>query len=145
MASTKKTSKTNHKPIRTEDDGPIDFFPKRSSGKRPTVPMVGGRGAQQKAAKAEANASKPGKSPKQATTRLSGLEAALQVLGEVRKAMTCDEIVTAILKRGLWKTDGKTPAATLNAAIHREIKTKGRAARFAKASRGKFVGAKGGK
>lgn len=40
---------------------------------------------------------------------------------------------------GLWQTtNGKTPVATLNASLHRELKVKGAASRFAKAGRGKF-------
>jgi hypothetical protein len=47
--------------------------------------------------------------------------------------------------KGLWKSPGgKTPEATLYAAIIREIAAKGKEARFAKHDRGLFVaGAKG--
>ena len=42
--------------------------------------------------------------------------------------------------RGYWTSPaGKTPAATLSAAIHREIANKGHQARFRKVQRGKFV------
>ena len=135
MASTKTTRKTT-KPIRI-GDGPTEFFPKRGSGKRSpaTIPMIAG--------KAKATSTKPAKPT--SDRGLSGLDAAAKVLAESRKALTCQEIVTAMLKRGLWKTEGKTPAATLNAAMHREIKAKGRASRFWKASRGKFIVAKGAK
>jgi hypothetical protein len=37
-----------------------------------------------------------------------------------------------------WKTDGKTPEATIHAAICREIMRKGESSRFRKVSRGKF-------
>jgi hypothetical protein len=41
--------------------------------------------------------------------------------------------------RGLWSSpNGKTPEATLYAAILREISTKGEAARFRKVERGQF-------
>ena len=43
-------------------------------------------------------------------------------------------------KRGLWSSpNGKTPEATLYAAILREIGTKGDAARFRKVERGQFT------
>ena len=44
-----------------------------------------------------------------------------------------------MLKRGLWKTSGKTPAATIYSAIIREIAAKGKDARFKKVDRGKFA------
>jgi hypothetical protein len=47
-----------------------------------------------------------------------------------------------MLAKGLWKTKGKTPEATLYAAILREIQKKGEASRFAKADRGMFALAK---
>jgi len=43
-----------------------------------------------------------------------------------------------MLAKGLWKTSGKTPAATLYAAIIREIAAKGKEARFRKVGRGQF-------
>ncbi len=54
--------------------------------------------------------------------------------------MRCKDIVDLAIGRGLWTPGkGKTPAATLHAAISREIKTKGDASRFVKAERGKFA------
>jgi len=43
-----------------------------------------------------------------------------------------------MLAKGLWHTNGKTPAATIYAAIIREIASKGNASRFRKVARGKF-------
>ena len=57
--------------------------------------------------------------------------------------MSCKDLTETILKRGLWKTNGKTPAATLYAAIHREIDRKGKEARFEKIGRGMFAVRKG--
>ena len=46
-------------------------------------------------------------------------------------------------KKGYWTIPGgKTPAATLDSAILREIGTKGKEARFTKTERGKFARAK---
>lgn len=72
------------------------------------------------------------------TGRTSLLNAAAAVLAKAQKSMTCPEMVEAVLKAGTWKTRGKTPAATLSAAIYREIRDKGKEARFAKAERGRF-------
>ena len=68
----------------------------------------------------------------------SVLDAAAAVLAKAQEPMTCPEMVKAVLKAGTWKTRGKTPAATLSAAIYREIQDKGKEARFAKSERGRF-------
>ncbi len=70
--------------------------------------------------------------------RTSLLDAAAAILAKSKDPMSCPEMVEAVLKAGSWKSGGKTPAATLSAAIHREIKEKGKEARFAKAERGRF-------
>jgi short subunit dehydrogenase-like uncharacterized protein len=71
--------------------------------------------------------------------RLSALDAATKVLAEGVGPMTTGEMIEAMSKKGYWTTPGgKTPAATLYSAILREIKSKGKEARFAKADRGKF-------
>ena len=74
--------------------------------------------------------------------RTSGLDAAAQVLAEAKEPLNTKEMVARMLSRGLWRTSGKTPAATIYAAILREIATKGKEARFRKAERGKFELAK---
>jgi len=66
------------------------------------------------------------------------LDAAIQVLRETGQPMNTKEVVEAVLAKGLWKSDGKTPAATLYSSILREIQKKGEDARFVKAERGKF-------
>jgi len=70
--------------------------------------------------------------------RPSGLDAAVAVLAEAGGPMGCKEMVERMLTTGLWKTTGKTPAATIYAAIIREIATKGDTSRFRKVGRGKF-------
>ena len=53
--------------------------------------------------------------------------------------MRSNEMIAAMAEQGLWSSpNGKTPAATLYAAILREIGAKGNAARFRKTERGKF-------
>ena len=73
---------------------------------------------------------------------MSGLDAAAKVLADAGKPMNCKAMVETMLAKGLWKTDGKTPAATIYAAIIREIATKGKDARFKKVERGQFATAR---
>jgi len=75
------------------------------------------------------------------TTLLSGLDAAVIVLREARAPLNAQDLVGLMLERGLWKTEGKTPAATIYAAMIREIRSKGSASRFLKADRGRFSAA----
>ena len=82
---------------------------------------------------------KPAK-PVKPPTRLSGLDAAAQVLAQAKEPLSSAELTRRVLKKGLWKTKGQTPAATLSAAMLREIQHKGRDARFRKAGRGLFAG-----
>jgi hypothetical protein len=70
----------------------------------------------------------------------SALDAAARVLRETGKPMSCAEMIEAMATKGYWKSPGgKTPAATLYAAILRELKNKGHEARFQKTDRGKFA------
>lgn len=73
------------------------------------------------------------------TRKPSGLDAAAQVLADAGEPMRCGDMVKKMLSTGLWKTDGKTPAATIYAAIIREISTKGEQSRFRKTNRGLFT------
>ena len=71
--------------------------------------------------------------------RPSGLDAAAKVLAEVGEPMSCKAITERMLSQGLWQSRGKTPAATISAAIIREIANKGNASRFCKVAPGKFT------
>jgi len=67
------------------------------------------------------------------------LDAAVQVLKTASGGpLGCKEMVERMLAKGLWKTNGRTPQATLYAAIIREIAAKGKDARFHKTGRGQF-------
>ena len=71
--------------------------------------------------------------------RVSALDAAATVLKKAGKPMRSQEMITAMADQGLWKSPGgKTPHATLYAAILRETATKGKEARFKKVDRGQF-------
>lgn len=69
----------------------------------------------------------------------SGLATAAKILKDAGQPMRCGDIVEKMLATGLWKTGGKTPAATIYAAIIREISTKGDESRFKKTDRGLFT------
>ena len=99
-------------------------------------------------AKKTAQASKDAPKTKKADTgqrrgprakRTSGLDAAVQVLGEAGEPMGCKVMVEKMLAEKLWQTKGKSPASTIYAAIIREIAAKGDKARFKKTDRGRFV------
>ena len=74
--------------------------------------------------------------------RASGLDAAAQVLADAKEPLGTKEMVERMLAKGLWQTSGKTPAATIYAAVIREIAGKGDDSRFRKVDRGKFELAK---
>lgn len=83
----------------------------------------------------DANASQPKK-----TRPLSALDAAAQLLANSKKPMRANDLIDAMAAKGLWKSpNGKTPSATLSAAITREIAAKGKNARFQKIDRGMFM------
>ena len=101
---------------------------KGRGGKKPVTKKA----ASKKYAKAEAKSAKP--------KRVSLLDAAATILAGSKEPMAAKAIVEAVVERGLWKPGaGKTPAATLYAAMVREISKKGDAARFSKVDRGQFT------
>jgi hypothetical protein len=76
----------------------------------------------------------------QGAKKLSALDAAARVLAETGRPMNCRELIEAMAARGYWTSpQGKTPEATLYAAILREAATKGADARFVKVERGTFA------
>jgi hypothetical protein len=83
-----------------------------------------------KGRKQPAKAKAPGK--------MSGLDAVVKVLRETGKPMNTADMVKTALAKGYWSTGGKTPAATIYAAIITEIAKKGQQSRFRKVDRGLF-------
>jgi hypothetical protein len=54
--------------------------------------------------------------------------------------MTCQELIAALAAQGYWTSPaGKTPEATLYAAIVRELRTKKDQTRFRKIAPGRFA------
>jgi len=76
---------------------------------------------------------------KKAAGKMSGLDAAARVLAEAGKPMGVKQIVETALAKGYWKSNGRTPAATIYSAILREIATKKNKSRFKKTRPGKFA------
>jgi hypothetical protein len=109
-------------------------------------------GAAKKVAKAPAEATAQTAPPKATKAtygpkakKLSALDAAAQVLAETGQAMTCQQLIAAMAEKGYWTSPaGRTPAATLYAAVLRELQAKGANARFVKVERGKFVANRAG-
>jgi hypothetical protein len=107
----------------------------------PTVEIITGQplppGSEPTKRAKKAKAEKPAKTP-----RPSGLTAAYRVLLDAGEPMQCKAMVEKVLAAGTWKTDGKTPEATIYAAIIREIRAKGAESRFRKTDRGLFEAVK---
>ena len=91
----------------------------------------------QKKPKSESKPPQPAST--QSTGGLSGLDAACKVLSDAKEPLDSKTIVERALSGGLWQTSGKTPAATIYAAMIREIAQKGETGRFVKVERGKFA------
>ncbi|QDU76893.1 hypothetical protein Pan97_39500 [Bremerella volcania] len=71
--------------------------------------------------------------------KLSQIDAAIKVLRQARKPMSCKEMIEAMERKNLWTSPGgKTPQATLYASIIRDI-GKGKDARFKKTGPGRFT------
>jgi len=123
---------------------------KKPASSKPNKPKTAPRNAKaatraHPGSKASPKATTPKATPHAATTpkRASAINAAAQVLARAKSPMNCRDLIAEMAKRRLWVSPGgKTPAATLNAAILREIKTRGAAARFRKVGRGLFEATK---
>lgn len=94
-------------------------------------------------------ASKGGKAPKtkkpKSNRPMSALDAAARVLSDAGEPMKVKDIVIVAEKKGVWKSKaGKTPEATVYAAMIREILQKGAGSRFVKKGRGLFAAAQKG-
>jgi hypothetical protein len=123
------TETPNHEEI---DMAKVKKTAKKSAAKTTKAPKAA---KQPKAPKPKA--AKPASDAK--PKRVSALDAAAQVLAKAGKPMRSQEMIAAMAEQGLWTSPGgKTPHATLYAAILREIGAKGDQARFRKTDRGQF-------
>lgn len=109
------------------------------------------KASSRKAAAARGKVSKAPKKAKPAKAAadgkpMSGLDAAANVLAAADAPMNAKDLIQAMAAKGLWTSPGgKTPHATLYAAMTREIAAKGKDARFRKVERGHFEYAGGGR
>lgn len=112
--------------------------PKRTPASR-TQP----KGAKPTGAAAPARAPKVlSVAPEAPAKKLSALAAAARVLEQTGAALTPKELIGRMAAQGLWASpNGKTPDATLSAALQREIATKGAASRFRRTAPGRFAAA----
>jgi hypothetical protein len=129
MSTTKKTSK------------------KKTSRKKRTAKTAAKTPATKPATTGGSAKALRAKKPKaEKAKRVSLLDAAATVLADAKTPMQARAIVDAVVEQGLWKPGaGRTPHATLYAAMTREIAAKGKDARFRKVDRGQFEAVKGGK
>ena len=105
---------------------------KKRAGSRPLVKETkSGKVSKKKTGRRAGQTSGGGK-------RVSLLDAAVKILAKAESAMSCKQIVKAIITKGLWATGGKTPHATLYSAIIRDIAANGKKSRFRKTARGRF-------
>ena len=123
-----------NKPIRIRTASRIRGLCKHGGAESPTLAHVENK------PQGPSNDTTPAEKPNIA--KRGGLKAAVRVLEEANQPLNCKIIVERMLQQGYWATNGKTPEATINAAISREIKTKGKSSRFRKVQLGLFTLAK---
>ena len=138
---TKKTNatKTTRKPA-------AKATPKAAAKKAPRMSASAARAEGAAKTKRAQAAKKRTAKPKERTSgpkRISALDAAAQVLAASNEPMRAKDLIAAMAEQGLWSSpNGKTPEATLYAAMIREIAAKGDDARFRKVERGLFAAGK---
>jgi len=84
----------------------------------------------------------PANAPDARGKKMGLVAAAIQVLKDGgNQPMGCQEMLEQVTAKGLWSParGGKTPAASLYAAVLREIRDKAAASRFTKTDRGRFA------
>ncbi|MBL9149445.1 MAG: winged helix-turn-helix domain-containing protein [Phycisphaerae bacterium] len=112
----------------------------RTTETKPTAKAKAKRGNAEKAPKEKGAKATP--TPEAKPKRASGLDLAAKVLASAKEPLNAKSIAERVLAAG-WSTSGKTPHATLYAAMIREIAAKGKGARFRKTDRGLFTPSNG--
>ena len=135
------TKKTNAK--KTASKPAAKAMPKATTKKAPRMSASAARAEGAAKTKRAQAAKKRTAKPKERTSapkRISALDAAAQVLAASKEPMRAKDLIAAMAEQGLWSSpNGKTPEATLYAAMIREIAAKGSDARFRKVERGLFA------
>lgn len=134
MPADNSIDESNLKPERCNMAKKAKSTKTKTAESRATIPIA--TAAKTKPAKAP-----PANKGKAATEkRMSALDAAAKILGEFDRPMSAPELIEQMAAKGYWSSpNGKTPAATLYAAIIREIGSKGKEARFKKGEKGMFA------
>jgi hypothetical protein len=140
---TKKSPKTSKSAARADGAAKTERF--RKAALAEIKDRLDGKPAEAQEKAKGGKAPKPPKTPKEKKPkRISALDAAAQVVAGAKAPMRAKEMIAEMEAKGLWKSPGgKTPEATLYAAIIREIAAKGDKARFRKHDKGQFVAGKG--
>lgn len=127
VAASAKAAKTPAPKATKPNERPSAQRAARRAGKGKSLPAAGAKPAKKRSG------------PK----RMSALDAAALVLKDAKDGMRAADLIAAMTKRGLWSSPGgKTPDATVYAAMIREIAAKGKESRFRKLERGLFAAAK---
>ena len=145
MTTKTKTPKSPKAPILSGREALAALKGKKSPAKAVAEAQAKDAAANAHAVKPDAKTGKPKKVPavkEPKAKKISGLDAAATVLAAAKEPMTCKAIVDEMLAKGMWKTNGKTPHATIYSAMLREIDAKPGESRFAKTGRGLFARAK---
>lgn len=124
MTTSKKTA-TKSSAKRPAKKATTKKLPAKSTAKKPAPNAV------------TAATKKPAKPTPRKGKQPSGLDLAAKVLANAGEPLAAKTIAKRVIAAG-WQTSGKTPHATLYAAMTREIQTKGKDARFVKVGRGRF-------
>lgn len=67
------------------------------------------------------------------------LDAVYDILKASDHPMSAKDLAKILLEDGIWKSNGKTPDATIGARIYMDIKRNGKTSRFLKAGKGAFA------
>jgi hypothetical protein len=135
--STKKTATAKKSTPKTENAkaSTTNAITPKATPKKGATPQVE---ADTQATASRSKKDKP--AAEKADPKMSALDAAAKVLGESTEPMASKAMIDAMSTKGYWTSPGgKTPHATLYAAILREINVKGAEARFKKTDRGLFA------
>ena len=80
-----------------------------------------------------------GESGASSPSAMSALSAVETLLAEVGHPLSYTDITRLIIEKGYWKTEGKTPEATINAQLAVNIKKHGNQSRFQRTGPGLFA------
>ena len=70
---------------------------------------------------------------------MKAIDAAFAVLQAAGKPLPYREIAEQVLRQELWSTEGKTPWATINTQLSRDIKKQGKDSRFVRVGPGQYA------